>query len=101
MLEDDLTDELEITAEDAAEIVLKEFQGDDRTVTVEMLARLYSTLFSQQEALNNIFALLLKSDPKLVFETEIIGLRRELTNAAQSLTRELVSLADSRPNNGE
>lgn len=96
-----MTDELEITAEDAAEIVLKEFQGDDRTVTVEMLARLYSTLFSQQEALNNIFALLLKSDPKLVFETEIIGLRRELTNAAQSLTRELVSLADSRPNNGE
>lgn len=82
----------EPTAKHMAEMVLKEFDGDDRPATVEMVARLYSTLFVQQEAMIDLFAFMAKIHPELVFSDPVVDLRNSILTSNKMLADSLIEL---------
>lgn len=80
------------TMQSVADRVLSEFEGDDRPATVEMVARLYSTMFAQNEAMSLMFKLVMKSRPDLIFTDEVSEVRREITRSVTRLTDDLLRL---------
>lgn len=76
-------------AEEMAEIVRREFAGDDRPATVEMVSRVYSTMFAQNEAMVAMFELVMKRRPDLLFTDEVVDLQKQLRLSLRMLTSDL------------
>lgn len=89
-------DDEEILTAQAVELVLKEFAGDHRPATVEMLAKLYSTMFAQYDATIAMFGLVMKNSPHLMFEDDFVKIRRELGRSADLLADSLKEMSESR-----
>ncbi|MBB95623.1 MAG: hypothetical protein CML68_13660 [Rhodobacteraceae bacterium] len=80
-----------------AEMVLDEFDGDDRPATVEMIARLYATMFAQQEAMMALLIVLAQARPDLMFSDEVRKVRDSATRSAKQLGEDLKALHQGKP----
>lgn len=86
----------DMTSQFAVDLVLQEFAGDNRPATVEMVAKLYSTMFSQHEATVAMFALVMKNSPHLMFEDDFVKIRKELERASSMLVQALQEMSETK-----
>lgn len=81
---------------DLANSIREEFRGDERPVTVEMLARNYAALIEQQEVSMAMYVSLLQSNPDIVFTDNITALRRRMSANIQGLASDIAALDEGR-----
>lgn len=81
---------------DLAESTRENFSGDDRPVTVEMLARNYAAMIEQQEVSMALFAAIMKTNPGMIFTDEITSLKRKLQANIEGLAADLSALNEGR-----
>ena len=80
------------TNAELADSIRETFRGDNRPVTVEMLARSYAALVEQQEVSMAMFSAVLKLDPKLLFTDEVVYLQARMKANIKGLSSDLIEL---------
>lgn len=86
------------TQADLASNTRETFAGDNRPVTVEMLARNYAALIEQQEISMAMFSVIMKLKPDLIFTDEITALQSKMRANINGLAADLSFLNEGLEN---